>query len=61
MEKIVGQGSLMAQLNQTYTGNLKFAIPAASGLSYDDQLVISQWTSGLITKMDSIPIFDVTN
>lgn len=40
MEKIVGKNSMMGQLDRTYTGNLEHEIPKASGVDYDDQLVI---------------------
>jgi hypothetical protein len=36
MDKIVGQGSMMAQLDRAYQGNVAHEIPKASGLDFDD-------------------------
>lgn len=61
MEKIVGEASMMAQLDHAYQGNLGHETPKASGLTSDQVLVVVQWSSGLMTKLEGIPIFDVTN
>jgi hypothetical protein len=40
MEKIVGQSSMMAELDRAYQGNVEHEIPKASGRDLDDSLVI---------------------
>ena len=61
MEKIVGQNSMMSQLYRNYEGNVKHEIPAFTGKDDDESIIISQWTTGNITKLEGIPIFDTTN